>query len=287
MHSQKIVLVTGASSGIGRHAALALAARGHRVFAAARRLSALESLAKEARSGAIVPLALDVDDAASISAAVAEVFRATDGHGVDVLVNNAGFATAGALAELSDANLRAQFETNVFGLMALTRALLPKMFERRAGRIINVSSVSGRVPAPMLGAYHATKYALEALSDALRMELHPFGIDVVVVEPGTIKTEFAQRATTEATRARASETRYRAIYDELDTFASRFDKLAASPEHVVRAIDRAVHARRPKSRYVAPARFLALIAAVALMPTCVTDAITRRLFGLTPRRLES
>src|SRR5262249_40896828 len=154
------------------------------------------------QSPSITPMRLDLDDPASIEAAVAEIDRITNGHGLDALVNNAGFATAGALAELSDRDLRAQFETNVFGLMALTRALLPPMLARGAGRVVNVSSVSGRVPAPVLGAYHASKYALEALSDALRMELAPFGVRVVIVEPGATKSEFASRAMSEATRAR-------------------------------------------------------------------------------------
>ncbi len=294
---QKIVLVTGASSGIGRAAALSLARSGDWVFAGARRMPALEALRAEfsedvlanaaAGRGRITPLALDMDDARSIAAAVETVNTATDGHGVDVLVNNAGFATAGALAERGDADLRAQFETNVFGLMSLTRAVLPQMFKRRAGRVVNVSSVSGRVPAPMLGAYHASKYALEALSDALRMELAPFGIRVVIVEPGTIRTEFANRATGEATRARTGATRYGQLYAEMATFASRFDKVASGPEHVVRAIERAARARHPRTRYVAPARFMALIALVAILPTCLTDAVTRSLFGLTRRKLNA
>ncbi len=290
MSVQKIVLVTGASSGIGRAAALSLARGGYWVFAGARRIAALEALRAELadagdvkNGGRITPLPLDMDDPKSIADAVAAIGAATDGYGVDVLVNNAGFATAGALAELGDADLRAQFETNVFGLMSLTRALLPAMFERGAGRVINVSSVSGRIPAPMLGAYHASKYALEALSDALRMELQPFGIKVVIVEPGTIRTEFANRTTGEATRARTGPTRYGHLYEEMATFESTFDKMASGPEHVVRAIERAAAASHPRTRYVAPARFMALIALVAILPTCLTDAITRRLFGLTPR----
>ncbi len=285
MTPTKTILITGASAGIGRHAALALAARGHTIIAAARRLGALERLRDEAPRGTIVPLPLDVDDPASIAAAVAEIERLTEGRGVDVLVNNAGFATAGALAELSDKDLRAQFETNVFGLMSITRALLPAMMNRRSGRIVNISSVSGRIPAPILGAYHATKYALEALSDALRMELHPFGIHVVVVEPGTIKTDFAARTIAEATRARTEGSRYAAVYAEVDSLAARFEGAAVGPAAVTRAIVRAIEARRPSARYVAPAQFLALIALVAALPTRWLDFAMRRTFGLTERRL--
>ncbi len=164
------ILITGASAGIGRELALHLAQAGHHVLAAGRRVDALEALARHVPEGRIVPLALDLDDRQSIARAAIAVDEMTAGHGVDALVNNAGYGTAGALADLSDEALRAQFETNVFGLMALTRAVLPAMMKRREGRIINISSVAGRVPSPILGAYHLSKYALEALSDALRME---------------------------------------------------------------------------------------------------------------------
>ncbi|HEY0250249.1 MAG TPA: SDR family NAD(P)-dependent oxidoreductase [Kofleriaceae bacterium] len=279
----KTILITGASSGIGRDAALALARTGHQVFVAARRTAALEALALEAST--IVPITLDLDSPASIAAAIAEIATRTDGRGVDVLINNAGFATAGSLAELGDSALRAQFETNVFGLMALTRGLLPAMIWRGSGRIINVSSVSGRIPAPILGAYHASKYALEALSDALRMELQPFGVQVVVIEPGTIRTEFASRAMTEATRDRSSTSRYAQVYARAATLEAKFDRLAGTTAPVVRAIERAVSRRRPSARYVAPRSFALMIALVRLLPTCWADAAMQRMFGLTRKQL--
>jgi NAD(P)-dependent dehydrogenase (short-subunit alcohol dehydrogenase family) len=271
------ILVTGASSGIGRATAISLARAGHRVFAAARRTTALLELQREA---GIEPITLDLDDAASIHAAVTAIEEATDGYGLDVLVNNAGFATAGALAELPDQALRAQFETNVFGLMTLTRAVLPKMITRRAGRIVNVSSVSGRIPAPILGAYHASKYALEALSDALRMELSPFGIRVVVIEPGTIRTEFASRAMNEGLRERSADSLYARVYAQAATLEGKFDRLAGTTAPVVRAIETAINRRRPSARYVAPRRFALMIALVRLLPTCWADAAMQRMFGL-------
>ncbi len=274
------VLVTGASSGIGRDTALALARAGHHVFAAARRLPALEAMRDLAPPGTVTPLVLDLDDPASIAAAVAEVDRMTAGRGVDALVNNAGFATAGALSELGDRELRAQFETNVFGLMTLTRAVLPALLARGAGRIINVSSVSGRIPSPILGAYHASKYAVEALSDALRMELAPFGIQVVVVEPGTIRTEFAGRTLAEAAAARTTATRYGAVYDRAAQMEARFAGLAGGTGPVVRAIEHALFARRPRARYVAPREFALVIALVRVLPTCWVDAAMKRAFGL-------
>ena len=279
------ILITGASSGIGRDAALALARAGHHVIAAARRLPALEALRTVAPS--ITPLRLDLDDPASIADAVAEIERLTEGRGLDALVNNAGFATAGALAELPDRELRAQFETNVFGLMTLTRSVLPAMLARGEGRIVNVSSVSGRIPAPILGAYHASKYALEALSDALRMELAPFGVRVAIVEPGTIRTEFASRTLSEASRAREASTRYAAVYERAATLEARFDGLAGGTRPVVRAIERALTSRRPRARYVAPKKFALMIALVRLLPTCWVDAAMQRMFGLTRKQLVS
>ncbi|HUJ63125.1 MAG TPA: SDR family oxidoreductase [Kofleriaceae bacterium] len=279
------ILVTGASSGIGRDTALALAASGFHVIAAARRLAALEALRDAAPAGAITPLRLDLDDPASIAAAAAAIERLTGGRGVDAIVNNAGYATAGALIDLSDADLRAQFETNVFGLMALTRALVPAMIARGRGRIVNVSSVSGRIPAPVLGAYHASKYALEALSDALRMELAPLGIQVVIVEPGTIRTEFAARTLAEAVRARHPGSRYAAVYERASAIEARFGALAGGTAPVVAAIRKALTRRRPSARYVAPRTFLLAIALVRLVPTCWYDAVMRRVFGLTRAQL--
>ncbi len=279
---KKTILITGASSGIGRDAAVCLASSGHRVFVAARRIDALVALQRDAP---VEPLHLDLDDPASIAAMVEEIERRTEGRGLDVLVNSAGFATAGALAELPDAALRAQFETNVFGLMTLTRAVLPAMIERGEGRVVNVSSVSGRIPAPILGAYHASKYALEALSDALRMELAPFGVRVVVIEPGTIRTEFAARAMTEATRERSATSRYARVYERAAQLERRFDRLAGGTAPVVKAIERAVVSRRPRARYIAPRSFALLIALVRIVPTCWFDAAMQRMFGLTRAQL--
>ncbi len=159
------------------------------------------------------------------------------------------------------------------------------MLARGAGRIINVSSVSGRVPAPVLGAYHASKYALEALSDALRMELAPFGVRVAIVEPGTIRTEFASRALSEAGAARGAATRYAAVYAKAADIEQRFDKVAGGTQPVVKAIVHAITARRPRARYVAPRKFALVIALVRLLPTCWLDALMQRAFGLTRRQL--
>jgi NADP-dependent 3-hydroxy acid dehydrogenase YdfG len=180
------VAVTGASSGIGRAAAIELARRGHLVFAAARREEVLADLA--AATPNVRAVSLDVTDLDSVRRAWATIEAGTDGAGVDVLVNNAGFALTGPIEILADADVQRQFATNVFGLLAVTRAALPAMRARGSGRIINLSSVVGRTTFPIMGVYGATKYAVEALSDALRQEVAGFGIQVVIIEPGFVAT---------------------------------------------------------------------------------------------------
>ena len=272
------ILITGATSGIGLDAAKAFASKGHRVFAAGRNLAALDG------ARGVEPVSLDVTSRESIDAAFDLVMERTSGHGVDVLVNNAGYATAGPIVEMEESSLRAQFETNVFGLVAVTKRFVAPMMRRRAGRVVNVGSVSGRIPAPMLGAYHATKYALEALNDAMRMELAPFGVGVALVEPGTIKTAFAKRVVSEAS-ARPADSLYAPVYGNVDALEDRFARVAASTEHTTRALLHAGLARRPCTRYVAPRRFWALIALFQIVPTRVLDAITKAAFGLTRAKL--
>src|SRR6185312_15795275 len=189
----KTILITGATAGIGRAAALALAKAGHVVIATGRRHDALQSLQAEARAegarGALHVIALDVTRTESIDGAKREVDRITQGRGLDALVNNAGYGLIGPLEAISDDDLRDQFATNVFGLVAVTRAFVPAMRARGEGRVINVGSMGGRVTFPFMGAYNATKYAVESLSDALRMELAPFGVRVALIEPGAIHSE--------------------------------------------------------------------------------------------------
>jgi NAD(P)-dependent dehydrogenase (short-subunit alcohol dehydrogenase family) len=288
MPTKQAVLVTGATAGIGLDAAAAFARRGHHVFATGRNVPALADLRAlgEKERWHLETLPLDVIDAASIAAAASRVDESTAGRGLDVLVNNAGYATVGPLAELSIDAVRRQFETNVFGALAVTQAFLPSMFRRRKGRIVNVSSVSGRIPAPMLGAYHASKYALEALSDALRMELAAFGIDVVLVEPGTIRTQFASRTLREMQLQKLDASRYAGAYARAASVEGRFDKLASPVAPVTLALVRAIEARRPCTRYVAPGRFWLAIALVRGLPTRLTDAAMRWAFGLTKKQLQ-
>lgn len=280
---QQTILITGATAGIGRVTALHLARLGHRVIATGRRTAELARLKAEAADLALDTLALDVTSAASIAAAVAEVDRLTGGRGLDVLVNNAGFGVLGPASEASDAELRRQFDTNLFGLMSVTRAFLPAMRARRAGRIINVSSMGGRVTLPYFGGYNATKYALESLSDALRYELRAFGVDVVLIEPGVIRTDFEATAT--ANLAALAATPYAptvARYEQLSRLADRF---ASEPIVIAKAIARAVTARRPAARYVAPWTTNFVLWASALLPRRVWDWMVRRVAGLDARSL--
>jgi NAD(P)-dependent dehydrogenase (short-subunit alcohol dehydrogenase family) len=277
----KTIFITGATSGIGLDAAKEFARLGHKVFAAGRNREALRAVERDGIEG----VELDVTSNDSIGAAFAHVQERTGGRGVDVVINNAGYASAGAILEMDERALREQFETNVFGLVALTRRFAAPMLERRAGRIVNVGSVSGRIPAPMLGAYHATKYALEALNDAMRMETKAFGVDVVMVEPGTIKTGFARRTMSEAMALLERPTRYSGAYANIHSLESRFAAVASSTKHTTRALVHATLSERPCTRYVAPRRFWAVIALFQVVPTRVMDAITRMGFGLTRAKL--
>jgi short-subunit dehydrogenase len=283
MDKKLTILITGATSGIGKHAALHLLARGHRVIASGRNPGALDRLRLEAPG--LDTVRIDVTDVDSIAAAVAEVDRLTAGAGVDVLVNNAGYGMAAPLSETTEADLRAQYETNVFGLMAVTRAFLPRMMERRSGRILNLSSVGGRMTFPLFGAYNSTKYAVESLSDALRRELRPLGVEVVLIEPGPIKTEFSNHAMEFVGKYHSDTSPYAAIYARADEIKRQADGMSAGPEVVSRAIRKAIESRRPAARYVAPFSSRLMLLILGLLPTRWVDALMARIVGLTRKGL--
>jgi NAD(P)-dependent dehydrogenase (short-subunit alcohol dehydrogenase family) len=224
---------------------------------------------------------LDVAAPESLAEAVKEVERLTGGRGLDVLVNNAGYGLVAPLLEVDDAKLKEQFEVNVFGLMRVTRAFLPEMMSRGEGRVVNISSVSGRISMPLFGAYHATKWALETLSDSLRMELRPFGVKVIVVEPGTIRTGFVDRAKSEAASVERPDSLYAPVYANLPKLADAMMGQAVGPASVVRAIVRASEAASPRARYVAPFHALLMLWALALLPTWLVDAAMTKMSGLS------
>jgi len=240
----KTAFVTGASSGIGEATVKRLMADGFTVFAGARRVERMAPLA----SAGATTLALDVTDDASIVNAM-ERIKAEAGR-LDVLVNNAGYGAYGALEDVPLDEGRHQFEVNVFGLARLCQLVLPLMREQRSGRIINVSSMGGKISEPFGAWYHATKFAVEGLSDCLRMEVAPFGIDVVVIEPGAIRTEWAGISREGLLRASGASAyapyaqRHAKMLAQADT--TRF---VSPPDVVAKAISRAVHAKRPRARY--------------------------------------
>jgi NADP-dependent 3-hydroxy acid dehydrogenase YdfG len=273
------VLLTGASSGIGRAAAIELAGRGHRVFASARRLAELEALA-QAHAG-ITAVQLDVTDEAGVQAAVAQIDELTSQHGVDVLVNNAGYALGGPIEALSSEAVEHQFQTNVFGLLRVTRAFLPRMRARGAGRLINVSSVVGRVVFPGMGVYSATKFAVEALSDALRMELAGFGVFVSLIEPGFVTTDIGPASAQQSAEFPVSIDGYEDLASKAGAWvAKQISENAIPAEQVARRIAEAATARRPKPRYLLPASSRVLISTIGSLPAGAADRAKRRVIGL-------
>ena len=256
------VLITGCSSGIGRATAVRLAGRGMTVFASARRIDDIADL--EGRGCRL--LALDVTDETSMRDAVTAVETATGAVGT--LVNNAGYSQSGAIENVSMDDVRRQFETNVFGLARMCQLVLPGMRRERGGRIVNLSSMGGRFTFPGGGYYHASKHAVEAISDALRFEVRGFGVDVIIVEPGLIKTHFG--ATAAASVASAD-----GPYGDFENEVARSSRevyekgplarLGGPPEAVAEAIEQALAAERPKPRYTVTASARLLIAAHALL----------------------
>jgi NAD(P)-dependent dehydrogenase (short-subunit alcohol dehydrogenase family) len=273
--STKIALVTGASSGIGEATALKLQALGYTTYAAARRVHRMEHLT---RSG-IRPLAMDVTDDEAMQSAVSQIF-AEEGR-IDVLVNNAGYGSYGALEDVPLSEARSQFEVNVFGATRLTQLVLPHMREQRSGTIVNITSMGGKMYTPLGAWYHATKFALEAISDCLRMEVKPFGIDVIVIEPGSIRTEWAGIAA-EKVRAVSGSGPYapqgNAMAEALSSEAAQ--RLSSPPELIARTIARAVTARRPRTRYAVGSGAGPLIFLHGVLPNRWFDALVRRASGI-------
>jgi NAD(P)-dependent dehydrogenase (short-subunit alcohol dehydrogenase family) len=276
---QKAVLITGTSSGIGEATARRLAQGGYRVYATARKVEAIAVL----KAAGCKTIVLDVTDEASMKAAIAAI-EAQEGS-VDVLINNAGYSQSGALEMLSIDSVRRQFETNVFGLLRLTQLVLPGMRAQRKGRIINISSMGGELTFPGGGAYHATKHAIEALSDALRFEVEGFGIDVIVIQPGLITTGFSDAALRSMDHGERSDP-----YAEFDAAVAKATKeayekgpllrLGGTPDDVARKIQIAIEAKRPKARYTVSASATVMMTLRRLVSDRMWD---RFLAGTYPR----
>ncbi|TFH54120.1 oxidoreductase [Actinomyces viscosus] len=273
--SNRTALVTGASSGIGEDTARKLQALGYTVYGAARRTDRLQALAADG----IRPLAMDVTDDASMSAGVDRILAETGR--IDVLVNNAGYGSYGAIEDVPIDEARRQFEVNVFGLARLTQLVTPHMRTQGSGTIINISSMGGKLTTPLGGWYHATKYAVESLSDALRMELRPFGIDVVVVEPGGIRTEWASIAADhlEATaEGSAYAEQIKAVAGAMRSESNQ--RRYSPPEVIARTVGKIVTARHPRTRYAVGFMAKPLIAARRVLPDRAFDHLIGAAFGM-------
>ncbi len=274
----KAVLITGCSSGIGRATALRLAGAGWTVYATARRTETLSEL----ETAGCHTLALDVTDEQSMQAAVEEIERAEGAIGV--LINNAGYSQSGAIETVPLDAVRRQFETNVFGLVRLTQLVLPKMRAQHWGKIVNVGSMGGRLSFPGGGHYHATKHALEAISDALRFELRGFGIDVILLEPGLITTEFGEAATASMADVELTGDD---PYAKFNTTVGAVTKGAydgpmkmfgGGPDRVAKVIERAIKRRHPPARITITPSAKVTIGMRRLMPDRLWDAAMRAQF---------
>lgn len=278
--TRRTVLVTGASSGIGMATARKLADLGFVVYAAARRVERM----KELEAQGIRPIAMDVTDDASAAAGVDRIIE--DTGRIDVLVNNAGYGSYGAIEDVPPEEARRQFDVNIFGLARLTQLVTPHMREQGDGYIVNVSSMGGKLYMPLGGWYHATKFAVEGLSDSLRLELAPFGIKVVIIEPGAIETEWGGIAA-DALLERSGNGAYgdsaRRVAKALTSEASGPFR-GSSPEVVANAIGRAVRAKHPRSRYAIGAGAKPATYARRLLPDPVYDRGVRFLVSAAGRR---
>ena len=266
----KIILVTGASSGIGFDAARSLAQKGHRVYGAARRVEKMEPL----RAYGVIPLRMDVTDEASMEAGVRSILEA-EGR-IDVLVNNAGYGSFGAIENVPIEEARRQLEVNVFGLARLTQLVLPSMRAQQAGRIIDIASVAGKMNLYFGGWYHVSKFAVESLSDALRIELKPFGIDVSIIEPGGIHTDWGVIAADHLRDSSKGTPYEKEALRESETLRKAYTgNYLSKPSVVTRAICKAALSRRPRARDRVGFGATTLVFFHAILPDRWWDALAR------------
>ncbi|HMD31822.1 MAG TPA: SDR family oxidoreductase [Candidatus Acidoferrales bacterium] len=277
------VLITGATDGLGRAMAIFLAANGYRVFAAGRsaeKRASLDRLAEEKKL-LIETLDLDVTSDDSVHRGVTRVLERAGQ--IDVLINNAGVAYVAVVEEIGLDDLRRQFDTNVFGAVRLIQAVLPAMRERRSGRILNMSSIAGKISTPLMGIYSSSKFALEALSDALRLELAPYGVRVVLIEPGYIPTNMASASLelSSAYAARAEKSPYVAVYRAFQkTWKGVTQAARNTPEDCARVILRALLDTPPRARYTVTSRARYGVIAKRLLPDRMLDKSILRSMGL-------
>jgi short-subunit dehydrogenase len=278
--NNKTALVTGASSGIGEAIAIRLASMGIKTYAAARRVERMEHL----KQHGIHIVYLDLTDEDSIRECVTKINL--ESGNIDILVNNAGYGSYGAIEEVPIEDAKRQFEVNLFGLASLTQLIIPYMRAKRYGKIINVSSIGGAFASPYGGWYHATKFALEAFSSSLRQELKPFDIDVVIIRPGAIMTEWSGIAAESLNRISGNGP-YRKAVQALHTLftSKKLEKMAAPPSVIADAVQKAISCKCTKSVYTAPRMGRVMVRVMKLAGSdCLRDAINRSFAGL-PKKM--
>jgi NAD(P)-dependent dehydrogenase (short-subunit alcohol dehydrogenase family) len=275
-------LITGASTGIGRATTLRLAGAGWTVLAGVRDAAAGESLVQDARVGRVIPLSLDVTDAAQIAQARERVEEEAAAGGLDALVNNAGIGVGGPLELVAPEDLRRQFDVNVFAQVAVTQALLPAL-RRAHGRIVFVSSIGGRVAMAFTAPYAASKHAIEAFGDALRVELRTSNVQVALIEPGSVATPIWDKSRAESEKVNVPpelQREYGHVPAAMDKALDDTAKRGVPPEQVAETIQRALTARRMKARYVVGRDAKAMLMVKSVLPDRVFDAVARRALGV-------
>ena len=242
--NKRVALVTGGSSGIGSETAIQLAAAGFTTYAAARRIDRMEAL----KERGVKVISLDVTDEESIQRCLSTI-RSESGE-IDILVNNAGYGSYGSVEDMPLSEGRHQFDVNFFGLLRMTQLVLPNMRKNHYGKIVNVSSMGGKIYEPLGGWYHSSKFAVEGMSDSLRLEVQDFGIDVIIIEPGNIKTEWGEIAA-ESVLDVSGKTAYKDLAQKEANLLRSAQKTASPPDVIAKVILKSILAKRPKTRYVA------------------------------------
>ncbi len=283
----QVVIITGASAGIGEAASYMLAREGALIVLVARRRERLEQMKGEieASGGSALAIPADITRDEDRERIVRETLGMTGR--IDALVNNAGYGQRGPIEMVPIENIRRNFETNLFSLIALTQLVIPIMRKQRSGRIVNVSSVAGRVARPLSSVYDATKHALEAVSDGLRGELAPFGIKVVVIEPGFIVTEFLQVANEVSKPIVEKESPYAPFYENFKQGYERMRRMAGKPDDIAELIMRSLTSEHPRPRYAAPRHARLAIAAKRFLPERLFDYVLNRQAGIKPLQKDS